>query len=376
MRPYVAVVACLLAGPMLAVPAALPAHAANSHRTTLRLHQPVTTGNAALLAGRVTGRHGRVDLQQLESGHWVKVRSLAVRHHVYRTSVALTADAQVFRTAVRGVVSSSRTVAAAVPSDACGTRPRKPDGSYWACTFDDEFNGTSLDRTKWVPQTVFSSGNYLGAFACYFDDPSVVSVSGGTLNLSVRKVATAQTCQYPGLPIGSTQYLAGMVSTYHLFSQRYGRFEARLKTTATSQPGLQEEFWLWPDDRDPLGQLPWPLNGEIDVAETYSQYPTLDIPFLHYGLLDNGGPIPGTNTAWNCTAQRGVFNTYTLEWTPSKIQIFVNGQSCLVNTSGDSAFAKNYILDFTQALGYGTNSYVGTAPMPATMNVDYVKVWQ
>ena len=80
---------------------------------------------------------------------------------------------------------------------------------------------------------------------------------------------------------------------------------------------------------------------EIDISETYSQYPDLAIPFLHYTANDNGGPIPGTNTAWNCTAQRGVYNTFALEWTATRLEIFVNGTSCLVNTSGDPAF-KSY----------------------------------
>ena len=44
-------------------------------------------------------------------------------------------------------------------SDACGTQPRKTDGSYWRCTFVDDFNGDQLDRTKWVPQTIFATGD-------------------------------------------------------------------------------------------------------------------------------------------------------------------------------------------------------------------------
>jgi beta-glucanase (GH16 family) len=166
------------------------------------------------------------------------------------------------------------------------------------------------------------------------------------------------------------------VSTYHLFSQQYGRFEARFKTTATAVQGLQESWWLWPDDRDPLAQLAWPLNGEIDIAETYSSLPGNAIPFLHYTASDNGGPTPGTNTAWSCVANRGVFNTYTLEWSASRLEIFVNGKSCLVNTSGDSAFRKHYILSLTQALGAAPNTVTAGTKVPATMNVDYVKVWK
>ena len=223
-----------------------------------------------------------------------------------------------------------------------------------------------------MPQTIFSSGDALSGYACYDDDPSVVSVGDGTLNLSVRQDATALPCAN-GLP--DTPYRAGMVSTYHLFSQQYGRFEARFRTTATTTPGLQESWWLWPDDRDPLAQLLWPLNGEIDIAETYSVFPDLGIPFLHYGENDNGGPIPGTNTAWSCAAARGVFSTYTLEWTASRLEVFVNGHSCLVNTSGDSAFRKHYILNLTQALGTDANAVTAATKLPAVINVDYVKVW-
>jgi beta-glucanase (GH16 family) len=165
-----------------------------------------------------------------------------------------------------------------------------------------------------------------------------------------------------------------MVTTYRLFSQQYGRFEARIKNTATTVPGLQETFWLWPDDR--YNTAYWPLAGEIDISETYSQYPDLAIPFLHYTANDNGGPIPGTNTAWNCTAQRGVYNTFALEWTATRLEIFVNGTSCLVNTSGDPAFKKPYIVALTQLLGVGGNALRATTPLPATMSIDYVRVWQ
>jgi len=222
-----------------------------------------------------------------------------------------------------------------------------------------------------MPQTQFATG-VQAAHACYLDDPSVISVANGSLNLTLRKVATPVSCTFGGLT-GPTNYVAGSVMTYRLFSQQYGRFEARIKNTATTYPGLQETFWLWPDDRYSTGL--WPYAGEIDVAETYSSYPTLVIPYLHYSA-DAWGPINGLNTAWTCGAARGVWNTYTLEWTASKIQIFVNGKSCLVNTSGDSAFQKPYIIALTQLMGAAGNVYDGRAPLPATTSVDYVRVWK
>ena len=41
-----------------------------------------------------------------------------------------------------------------------------------------------------------------------------------------------------------------------------------------------------------------------DVAELYSAHPDQAVPYLHYGLLDNLGPKPGVNTAWDCYGAR------------------------------------------------------------------------
>jgi beta-glucanase (GH16 family) len=134
--------------------------------------------------------------------------------------------------------------------------------------------------------------------------------------------------------------------------------------------GLQEAFWLWPDDRYSTGM--WPAAGEIDIAELYSRYSSYVIPYLHYGW---SGPKSGVNTAM-CPAERGTYNTYTLTWTPDRLEIEVNGNSCLVNTSGDQAFQKPYIVAFTQALGVGANRLRWNTPMPATLAVDYIRVWR
>jgi len=257
---------------------------------------------------------------------------------------------------------------------ACGAPVSKADGSPWTCTFADNFGGNTLDRTKWKVQTDFVSGD-TSHLACYVDSRQNVSVSDGALQLTVRK-GEPRPC--PGQSAGLTPYTSGMVTTWHTWSQQYGRFEARVKTTATTLPGLHEAFWLWPDDRYPEGQGTWPANGEIDVAETYSKYANLVVPYLHTALDTLSGILTGptTNTSWRCTAQRGVFNTYTLEWSPSRVEVFVNGRSCLVNTSGSAAFKKRYIMALTQGLGSqaGNNPVDGT-PIPATMTVDYVRAW-
>jgi beta-glucanase (GH16 family) len=253
------------------------------------------------------------------------------------------------------------------PLSTCGTG-QVADGVKWNCTFDDEFNGAQLDRTKWIPQQDFPTGDG-NTHACYVDDPSVVSTANGALHLSIRKVDTPVTCG----GMAPTNYISGQVSTYHMFSQQYGRFSARLKVTATTIGGLHEAFWMWPDDR--YSSINWPSSGEIDTVETYSNYPDLAVPFLHYGPFDNFGSQEGTNTAY-CKASRGVWNNYDLVWNAQYLAIYVNGSLCLANTSHDDAFNKRYIMLFSQAMGAGTDAFSANTPLPATMDVDYARSWQ
>ena len=103
----------------------------------------------------------------------------------------------------------------------------------------------------------------------------------------------------------------------------------------------------------------------------------LVVPFLHSSLDFLGSILTGkdANTTWSCRAARGEYNTYTLEWSAERLEIFVNGNSCLVNTSGNAAFNKRYVMAFTQALGSQDNDQTPDTPVPATMSIDYVRAW-
>lgn len=252
--------------------------------------------------------------------------------------------------------------------DACGKPIAKPGGGWWSCTFDDEFRGTTLDRTKWMPQIYFATGTP-SAYTCYRDDPSNIRVGGGALHLTLLRVPEEMTCAGQTTP---THFVSGMVTTWHLFSQRYGRFQVRMRSTAATVRGLHETFWLWPDNRYAAGQGTWPANGEIDVAETYSVRPRVVIPRLHYST---DAMQVGVNTA-ACRARRGEWNTYTLLWSAHRMVVRVNGRRCLVNTSGDPAFRKRYIVNLTQGLGPSNDSWVPATPVPATTDVAYVRVWK
>lgn len=340
----------------------LRASAVRSGRATLHGYTPRATS--------------RVALQKRRGSQWVRVRYVTTRRHATTLSVPVTGRT-VYRLAAttRSSVPVVVTPTWSTKSDACGARPVKANGTLWSCSFVDDFSGNVLDRTKWAPQHNYSPGNPTN-WSCHKDSPENVSVGNGKLSLTLRK-GSPQTCG--GYRVGeTTPYTSGQVSTYARFSQAYGRFEARIRNTKTSEPGLHEAFWMWPDTRYGAANN-WPETGEIDITETYSAAPKLGLPYLHYTANDNGGPStvgPNANTSHSCYAERGVFNTWTLVWGPDRIQVFVNGNLCFTNTSGDPAFDKRYIMLLTQGIGWRGNSYTGTAPLPATLDVDYVRVWK
>lgn len=260
-------------------------------------------------------------------------------------------------------------------SNCQNTQPLAMPGT-WTCTFDDEFNGTSLDTTKWTPQLTadsdFTSGTASG-WACYVDNPSTISESGGDLHLSVVQEPAPFNC----LSGRSTTFEAGMVSTYGLFDQTYGAFEVNAELPASVANGLQETFWLYPQN---LTYGAWPNSGEIDFAEFYSEYPTLDIPYMHYTEAAGGDP---NVTAYDCTINQKRFNTYGVDWQPGTLTIYLNGNICVVDHPNPAApltspepFNDPFFIALTQALGSGTDNYVaGTTHLPATTLVNWVRAW-
>ena len=266
---------------------------------------------------------------------------------------------------------------ASLPAGPCGAQIKKADGSYWSCTFVEDFDGDTLDGTKWIAQqTALSS--FTSGVECNMDSPNNVSVSGGALHLTVRKEAEPFVCEDPHGDF-TTQYTGGSVSTFQRWSQAYGRFEIRAQFPGAKVKGLHSAIWLWPDDATKYG--PWPMSGEIDIAEAYSLHPDRVIPYVHY--VPWGGDAKATNN-YCMIADVSDWNTYVVEWNTRTISIIYNGKVC-TSTNWNPAlplikpqpFDQPFMIALTQALGIGKNAFdPAVTPLPATTNVDYVRVWK
>jgi beta-glucanase (GH16 family) len=264
------------------------------------------------------------------------------------------------------------------PGSSCGdTAIPKSSGGYWTCTFDDEFSGNALDTSKWAVQTTAASG-FTSGTECFVDSPNNIAVGNGVLSLTARAEAAPFTCADPGGAF-TTRYTSGEVLTYGKFSQAYGRFEVSAKFPATTVKGLQEALWLWPDDASKYGA--WPRSGEIDIAEVYSQYADRAIPTVHYVPLTTD---PNT-TNYQCLIRDiGQFHRYAVEWTTQAITISYDGQTCISDNwvpmlplLKPQPFDQPFMVALTQALGIGSNAFdPATTPLPATTQIDYVRVWR
>jgi beta-glucanase (GH16 family) len=263
----------------------------------------------------------------------------------------------------------------------CGDPVYNSAGVPWTCSFDDEFDGTALDTRKWLPMTTAKTGT-TGGGACFTDSPNNISVSGGYLNLTVRTEAAPFRCKTPTSSV-ATWWTAGEVATYTKFAQTYGRFSVRAKFPAATVAGLQSALWLWPNNAVKYGA--WPQTGEIDIAEEYSVLADRAVPYVHY-LYDPKTVNTSTNTniATNnyCTLSIGDFHDYTVEWSPTTITIYYDGQACITDNYqaygllGGQPFDQPFFVTLTQSLGIGKNVLNLRTPLPATTQVDWVRVWK
>ena len=256
----------------------------------------------------------------------------------------------------------------------CGTTTfLKSNGDPWVCSFVDNFSGTVLDATKWSPMLTKQTG--VVTPECRIASSKNIAVGNGVLKLTVRKESKRVTCYTPTGSY-STLYTGGSVTTASKWDQTGGRFEIRAKFPATKIAGLHSALWMWP--RYPIYHE---HSGEIDIAEYRTNHPGYVVPYVHY---TSEYPDPNRTNNWCAVLRPDYFHTYVMEWTIESIKISYDGKVC-IEDRWDPAdplihpapFNRAFYLILTQSLGIKENAFVsGKTPLPATTQVDYVRVWK
>lgn len=281
--------------------------------------------------------------------------------------------------AVTTLILTAAAVPAALPSaDAattapyCGPRINKSLFVAWRCTFADEFSGTALDSTKWSP--LLTSGSGVVTPECRIASDNNIRVANGSLELTVRREPAPFTC-VTRTGSYSTEYTGGAVTTYNKFAQAYGRYEIRAAFPDAKVKGLHSALWMWPQTMK-YGDA----SGEIDIAEFKTGLPDRVIPYVHYKMSYDDDSV--TNNY--CMVDRPEdFHTYLLEWTTTTIKVSYDGKVCIAHRwhpaaplSRPAPFNQPFAMILNQGMGTQWNVVDSeTAPVPATMYVDYVRVW-
>ncbi len=255
-------------------------------------------------------------------------------------------------------------------SCAAQTTPAAKTRQGWTLVWSDEFNGSDVDRSKWVLET---GGNGWGnkELESYTDRSENASVHDGNL------VIKAKAEKYTGPDGVARNYTSARLKTSGKFSQTYGRFEARIKIPYGQ--GMWPAFWMLGDDIDKVG---WPACGEIDIMENVGKEPGTIHGSIHGpGYVGNTG-IEAPYTLPHNQRFANDFHVFAIEWDPDSISFYVDQDLYVRRTRAylqpgwKWVFDKPFFLILNLAVGGDwPGSPDSTTVFPQTMLVDYVRVY-
>ena len=190
----------------------------------------------------------------------------------------------------------------------------------WVMVWNDEFDGDSLDFTKWEKE----ENNYGGGNnerQAYRTDPKYCFVENGVFNIAVHRDAHTTSD-------GKTQpYSSARIRTQKRGDWQYGRFEVRAKMPRGQ--GIWPAVWMLPTESKYGG---WAAGGEIDIIESRGSAVDETTGALHFGgawprntYLAHSYQFPAKDAAED-------FHVYALEWSADKIEWFVDGKLCKTRT--------------------------------------------
>ncbi|BDT56932.1 hypothetical protein MasN3_04260 [Massilia varians] len=116
---------------------------------------------------------------------------------------------------IRLLAATLSTLLALASAGCASTSAHAPAG--WTLAWSDEFDGSQLDRAKWVAET---GGHGWGnqELQHYTGRPENVRVEDGMLVIEARRERH-----------GGNDYTSARIKTAGLMEQMHGRFEARIK---------------------------------------------------------------------------------------------------------------------------------------------------
>lgn len=240
--------------------------------------------------------------------------------------------------------------------------------SGYKMTWHDEFDGNTLDTTKW--------GYQYGCFdpaqrsqVNYTDSPENVSVRDGYLNLTARYSPTKtnksdgtqipRTCK-DGSTVYDAPFTSGMITTKTkdgtvLYAAPGTGFYAEARIKLPTARSSWSSFWATGTKGG------WPGNGEIDVFESKGYDPSFLMSNIHTPRVGNPKKTQqhqGMMHGDTATSQ-SEFHTYGVLKTADAIEFYFDGQMMHRVKMQDMKGASNPFADPENGLVLKLNQMVG-----------------
>lgn len=171
-------------------------------------------------------------------------------------------------------------------------------------------------------------------------------------------------------PTGDAAYTSARIKSENLYEFTYGRVEVRAKLPSAG--GTWPALWALGANFDTVG---WPTCGEIDIMEHVGNNPNVVSSALHYPGNSGGTAVTNSTSVPTATSE---FHNYTVEWTADSIKFVVDDE--LIHTSFtnnmDTPFNSDFFFIMNIAMGGTLGGTIDPAFTEATMEVDYIRVYQ
>lgn len=247
---------------------------------------------------------------------------------------------------------------------------KPPVEGEWTRTFNDDFEGSTLNEKLWTPSDRKKTYGKL-----YLYTPEGVSVKDGKLRLTVEKKQ-----------VEGWEFTSGQVDGFGKWTQCYGYFEARMKWPQII--GLFPAFWMMPD-RDIHGktddQSIWNRNStkwrgmEFDIMEYIASWnPGRYNVALHWDGYGDLHKTAGNEHIYFGPTPDG-WHTFGMLWEPGKVTWYCDGIKKAEWADERVGAIPAYFILSHQLGGWGISEdqkKPAADQLPATVEVDYVRAWQ
>ncbi len=235
--------------------------------------------------------------------------------------------------------------------------------------FADEFNGESLDASKWNTAYLWGTELVINSEEQYYVDINNKPDFGFNPftfdgeHLTINSVKTPDALLSKSL---NQPYLSGVITSYDAFKFTYGYVETRAKVTHGR--GYWPAFWLlnayYVDDKP-----------EIDIMEFIGH--NQDVVYHTYHYYDSEGQLRSTKSqptpGIDYTAD---FHTYAVDWKPGTLIFYINGIEVHRITDAKVSRQEMYVIANTALGGWWAGSPDETTPFPGEYIIDYIRVYQ